>query len=412
VVIVGAGFGGLAAARALRNAPAEVLVVDRKNHHLFQPLLYQVATAGLAATQIASPVRSILASQEDAHVVLGEVTGVDLAARQVTLSDRKVAYDQLVIATGSTHSYFGHGEWAEFAPGLKTLDDALEVRRRILTAFERAEVEEDRAERERLMTFVVIGGGPTGVELAGAIAELARRALTRDFRAIRSAMAKVVLVEADARVLPTFPPALSAYARRALERLGVTVNLGEPVRNCDARGVGIGSRRIEAGVVLWAAGVQASSAARWLGVESDRAGRVIVGPNLTIPGHEEAFVIGDTASIASGALPGLAPVAKQQGAYVGQVIRDRLAARRATQPFRYRDAGALATIGRHAAVVAMGPVRLVGAPAWFFWSAAHIFLLIGFRNRLAVSLEWAWSYLTFERGARLIVGAATARNRS
>jgi NADH dehydrogenase len=413
VIIVGAGFGGLSAAKALARADAEVLVIDRRNHHLFQPLLYQVATAGLAATQIASPVRSILARQDNARVILGEVTGVDLVAKSVALKDRKIPYDQLVIATGAMHSYFGHDDWAKAAPGLKTLDDALEMRRRILMAFERAEAGDDPSERERLLTFVIVGGGPTGVELAGAIGELARRALASDFRAIRSATANVVLVEAGPRLLPTFPPALSDYARRALEKLGVTVRVGEAVTACDAEGATVGGRRIAAGTLLWAAGVQASSAAHWLGSHADAAGRVVVAPDLTLPGHSDVFVIGDTArlEIDGRLLPGLAPVAKQEGAFVGAVIGSRLAGRSPPAPFRYRDAGALATVGRHAAVVAMGGLQLTGALAWLLWSAAHIYFLIGFRNRIMVTLDWLWAYVTLERGARLITGESPARVR-
>jgi NADH dehydrogenase len=407
VVIVGAGFGGLSAAKALAGSPAEVLVIDRSNHHLFQPLLYQVATAGLSPTQIANPIRSILGSQSNARVILGEVIGIDLAAHAVTLEDRRIIFDYLVLATGAAHSYFGNQHWAMDAPGLKTLDDALELRRRILLAFERAEVEDDPEERERLLTFVVIGAGPTGVELAGAIAELSRRALTRDFRAIQRAMARVVLVEAGPRVLTAFPPALSVYAKRALEALGVTVRLGEAVNACDSCGVTVGAERIEARTVVWAAGVQASGAARWLDAKSDRVGRVMVGPDLTLPGHKDVFVIGDTAHLdaGSGPLPGLAPVAKQQGAYVGRQIRRRLAGAETSGPFRYSDAGALATVGRRAAVVALGAVRLTGALAWLIWSVAHVYFLIGFRNRIAVTLDWAWAYVTFDRGARLITGA-------
>jgi NADH dehydrogenase len=408
IVIVGAGFAGLSAAKALAGAAGEVVVVDRRNHHLFQPLLYQVATAGLAPTQIASPTRSILGPQANARVILGEVTGVDLAAKAVMVGELRLHYDQLIIATGAAHSYFGHDDWAGVAPGLKSLEDALELRRRILLAFERAELEEDPDERRRLLTFAVIGAGPTGVELAGAIAELASRALSRDFRAIRSEMAKVVLVEAGARVLPAFPPALSDYAKRALEKLGVTVRLGAAVTTCDAGGLNIGGERLEARTILWAAGVQASPAARWLGAAADRAGRVVVKPDLTLAGHPEVFVVGDTAQVTVNGkpVPGLAPAAKQQGAYVAAQIRRKLAGASAGPPFRYRDAGALATIGRKAAVVAMGPLRLTGALAWLLWSVAHIFFLIGFRNRIAVSLDWLWAYATFDRGARLITGVA------
>jgi NADH dehydrogenase len=407
VVILGAGFAGLSAAKALAGAPAEVLVVDRSNHHLFQPLLYQVATAGLAPTQIANPVRSILGPQANARVILGEATGVDLSERMVRLADRSLAYDYLVIATGAAHSYFGHDDWAPFAPGLKTLDDALDMRRRILLAFERAEVEADPAERQRLLTFVVIGAGPTGVELAGAIAELARRALARDFRAIRHARAKVVLVEAGARVLAGFPAPLSTYAQRTLKQLRVSVRLGTSVTGCDADGVTLGAERIEARTILWAAGVQAPSVAGWTGAAADGVGRVVVTPSLTLPGHDEVFVIGDAARLEAGGrlLPGLAPVAKQQGAYVAAAMRRRFAGATSPPPFRYRDAGTLATIGRQAAVAAIGRMRLTGGLAWLLWSVAHVYFLIGFRNRIAVTLDWAWAYVTFDRGARLITGA-------
>jgi NADH dehydrogenase len=408
IVIVGVGFGGLSAASALEHAPAEVVVVDRANHHLFQPLLYQVATAGLAPTQIASPIRAILARQANARVILGEVTGVDPAARTVAIGDRRIAYDHLILATGASHGYFGHDDWSKAAPGLKTLDDALELRRRILLAFERAELEEDTAERQRLLTFVVIGAGPTGVELAGAIAELARRALARDFRAIRHSMARVVLIEAGPRVLGAFPRALSAYAISALEKLGVQVRVGQPVTACHDCGVELGEERIAARTILWAAGVMASPAAAWLGAARDRAGRTMVDPDLSVPGASDVFVIGDAAHVETGGqvLPGVAPVAKQQGAYVGGLLAGRLAGAPDPGPFRYRDAGALATIGRQAAVASMGGLRLTGGPAWLLWSLAHIWFLIGFRNRIAVTLDWVWAYLTFERGARLITGQA------
>ena len=411
IVIVGAGFGGLSAAAALAHAPAEVVVIDRANHHLFQPLLYQVATAGLAPTQIASPIRHVLGAQENTRVLMGEVVGVDTARKEVLLADRGVAYDYLVIATGATHSYFGRDDWAGVAPGLKSLDDALDMRRRILLAFEQAELEADPEERERLLTFVVIGAGPTGAELAGAIAELARRALARDFRAIQSAMAKVVLIEAGPRVLPAFPEALSAYAQRALEKLGVTVRLGQPVTACDEAGVELGGMRIGARTILWAAGVTASPAAGWLQLPKDRAGRAMVAPDLSAPGAPDVYVIGDTAHLEEDGrpLPGVAPVAKQQGAYVGQLIEARLRGQPAPGPFHYKDSGSLATVGRQAAVVAMGGLKLTGAVAWLLWSVAHIWFLIGFRNRLAVTLDWVWAYLTFERGARLITGGAAPK---
>ena len=413
IVIVGAGFGGLSAALGSARTPADVTVIDRSNHHLFQPLLYQVATAGLAPTQIASPTRTILRHQENTRVLLGEVTAVDPRRMEVMVGERPVPYDYLVIATGATHSYFGRDDWAECAPGLKSLQDALDVRTRILLAFEQAELEEDPGERERLLTFVVIGAGPTGVELAGAIAELARRALTRDFRAIRTSMARVVLIEAGPRVLPSFPEPLAAYAAMALTRLGVTVRTGQAVTGCSDAGVELGAETIGARTTIWAAGVMASAAADWLGAAKDRAGRALVQPDLSLPGLPNVFVIGDVASLANpdGSLvPGIAPAAKQEGAYVAKVIAASIAGRPAPPPFRYRDAGALATVGRQAAVVAMGPLRLTGLLAWLVWSVAHVYFLIGFRNRLAVTIDWIWAYLTFERGARLITDGIGRRS--
>ncbi|MGA0601384.1 NAD(P)/FAD-dependent oxidoreductase [Caulobacter sp. KR2-114] len=407
VVIVGAGFGGLTAARALAGAPVDVTLIDRRNHHLFQPLLYQVATAGLAPNQIATPIRTILRDQANVRVVLAEVTGVDTARRLVITGGRRTAYDLLVLATGATHAYFGHDAWSAFAPGLKSLDDAVALRRRVLTAFEAAETACDPAERRRLLTFAVIGAGPTGVEMAGAIAELAHRALTRDFRAVREAMARVLLIEAGERVLPTFQPALSAYAASALARLGVEVRVGAAVTDMDRGGLTAGGERIEASTVIWAAGVRASPAAAWLGVAGDRAGRVEVAGDLSVPGAPEVFVIGDVARVtdAAGRLsPGTAPAAKQQGEHVARVIRSRVAGRPGPGPYRYVDAGALATIGRRAAVAQLPGLRLTRTPAWLFWCVAHIYFLVGFRNRIQVGLDWLWSYLTFERGARLITG--------
>ncbi|MBO9711691.1 NAD(P)/FAD-dependent oxidoreductase [Sphingomonas sp.] len=405
VVIVGAGFGGLAAARALARADVDVTVVDQRNHHLFQPLLYQVATAGLSPADIAAPIRAILRRQANARVMLGRVGGVDADARMVRLEDgRSLGYDWLVLATGARHSYFGRDGWAEHAPGIKTLDDATAVRRKVLLAFERAETEADPERRRALLTFVVIGGGPTGVEMAGAIAELARLGVSEDFRSITPHCARVMLVEAGERLLPSFPPALSAKARAAIEQLGVEVRTGAPVSAIDAEGVTIGNERVAAHTVIWAAGVRASPAAAWLGAASDRAGRAIVGPNLQLLGHAQIFAIGDTAACTDARgrmLPGIAPVAKQQGRYVGRVILGRT-----RQPFRYRDWGNLATIGRHRAVIDFGRVRLSGTPAWLLWCTAHIFFLAGFRNRLAVGATWLWNYLTFERGARLITGDA------
>jgi NADH dehydrogenase len=409
VVIVGAGFGGMAAATALADTDAEVTIVDRRNHHLFQPLLYQVATAGLAPTQIASPVRQILGRKANVHIELDEVTGVDLADRQVRLGERTIPYDQLVIATGATHAYFGRDDWATYAPGLKSLEDALALRRKVLLALESAELDMDPFARERLLTFVVVGGGPTGVELAGAIAELTRRALACDFRRIRGQRARIILIDSGPRVLSTFCPSLSAYAKGALERLGVEVRLDQRVSHCDARGVSTDDGRIEADTVVWAAGVQASPAGRWLGAETDRAGRVFVQADLSLPGHPEVFVIGDSARITMGdsVVPGVAPAAKQAGAYVAKVITGRLAGRPAPPRFRYANFGSLATIGRQAAVADLGAVKLTGFLAWVFWCAAHIWFLIGFRNRLQVTLDWIWSYLTFERGARLVFDAVT-----
>jgi NADH dehydrogenase len=411
VVIVGAGFGGLTAAKALAKAPVDVTVVDRRNHHLFQPLLYQVATAGLSPAQIAGPVRAVLRRQANARVILGEVTGVDREHRRVLMGEADLPYDVLVIATGATHAYFGHDDWAKVAPGLKTLEDAVAIRGRVLSAFEQAELATDQAARERLLTFVIVGGGATGVELAGAIAELAKKALKTDFRAIRGCTARVVLVEAGPRLLPSFAPNLSAYAKRALEKLGVEVRLGAAVEDCDEGGVMIAGQRLAAGVVLWAAGVKASPAAAWLGAEADRAGRVIVEPDLSIPHDPAVFVIGDAALSLQkdGApAPGVATTAKQEGKHLAKVIAARAAGRPEPPPFRYRDPGSLATIGRDAAVVQIGPLRLTGLVAWLFWSLAHIYFLIDFRSRVLVSLEWLWAYLTFERGARLITGGPAA----
>jgi len=406
VVIVGAGFGGLSAAKALAKAPVHVTLIDRRNHHLFQPLLYQVATAGLAPNQIATPVRAILRKQRNADVMLGEVSGVDAVRKEVLVGDRRVPFDYLIIATGARHAYFGHDAWEAFAPGLKTLEDAIELRKRILLAFERAELEADAAERARLMTFVVIGGGPTGVEMAGAIAELAKKALARDYRQINPQTARIVLIEAGARVLGAFPEDLSEHARRALEKLGVEVRLGHAVHAVDEDGVALDGERIESRCVIWAAGVQSSPAAKWLNAEADRAGRVLVEPDLRVRGMKNVFVIGDCASLlgADGKpLPGVAPVAKQQGAYVARFIRAALRGE-STSAFRYRDFGNLATVGRKAAIADFGGFHLRGFIGWIVWSVAHIYFLIGFRNRVAVTLDWIWSYLTFERGARLITG--------
>jgi NADH dehydrogenase len=411
VVIIGAGFGGLAAAKALGKAPVDLVVIDQHNYHLFQPLLYQVATAGLSPADIASPIRQILRGQPNTTVMLAEVSGVDLARKEVIAEGKRIGFDKLIVATGARHAYFGHDEWEKHAPGLKRIDDATYLRRRILLAFEKAETEMDAEERRRLLNFVVVGAGPTGVEMAGAIAELARRALAADFRAIDPSNARTILIEAGPRALPSFDPSLSAAATRALENLGVEVRLGGAVTSVDAEGVIVAGERIEARTVIWAAGVVASPAGNWLNTKTDRAGRVIVEPDLTISGYPDIFVVGDAAS-ARGAdgslLPGVAPVAKQQGAYVAKRIRAELKGK-ACPPFRYRDFGSLATIGRKNAVAQMKGIRVSGFIAWLIWCVAHIYFLIGFRNRLAVILNWAWSYLTFGRGARLITGLTGSR---
>jgi len=406
VVIIGAGFGGLSAAVRLARVAADVTVIDRRNHHLFQPLLYQVATAALSPADIAAPIRGILSRQANTNVVLGTVTGIDTAARAVLIGGRRVPYDQLIIAAGAREAYFGHDEWAAVTSGLKSIEDATTMRRRILVAFERAEDSDDEAERRRLLTFVIIGGGPTGVELAGTLAELAKAALARDFRRIDTTTARIVLIEAGPRLLPSFPPSLSERAAQALSRLGVELRLDNPVTGCDQHGAVLGDERIDSRTLIWAAGVAASPAAAWLGIKPGPGGRVPVGPDLTLPGHPEIFVIGDTAQVegARGPLPGVAPVAKQQGAYVARVIAARLIGRPPPAPFRYGDFGNLATIGRREAVVDFGWLRLTGRIAWLVWGAAHIYFLIGFRNRIVVAIDWLWSYLTYKRGARLITG--------
>jgi NADH dehydrogenase len=406
VVIVGGGFGGLSTAKALARQPFGITLIDRNNHHLFQPLLYQVATAALSPADIAWAIRNVLRGQKNVSVMLAEVTGVDLPRQEVVTDGKRVPYDYLVIATGARHAYFGHDDWAEFAPSLKTIDDATAVRRRILLAFERAENESDAEERARLLTFVVIGGGATGVEMAGAIAELAKRALAADFRSIDPRSARIILVEAAPRVLTPFDEKLSDTARRSLEQLGVEVRLGAAVTDCNAEGVRLGSDFIATRTVIWAAGVMASPAGQWLGAETDRAGRVKVRTDLSVPGHPDVFVVGDTAAVtgANGALlPGVAPVAKQQGQYVARALIARREGR--TVPaFRYRDYGSLATIGRSRAVMQLGRFRISGFLAWVLWSVVHIYFLIGFRNRFIVALNWAWSYITFQRGSRLITG--------
>ncbi|MDB5427266.1 MAG: dehydrogenase protein [Phenylobacterium sp.] len=408
VVIVGAGFGGLEAARALAHAAAEVVVIDTKNHHTFQPLLYQVATAALSPAAIAWPIRNLLKTQANAQVLMSRVTGVDPAAHEVLTDAGPVAYDQLVIAAGAAHSYFGHDGWAVFAPGLKSLEDALDIRRRILSAFERAELAGKGRAGPELTTFVVVGGGPTGVELAGSIAEIARDALKSEFRHIDPAMARIVLVEAGPRILPTFPENLAAEAARRLARYGVDVRTNAMVVDIDAAGVTLEDGRIDAATVLWGAGVRAAALVAGLPGEHDRAGRVEVAPDLSLPGHPDIFVVGDGAAVASPdgqPVPGIAPAAKQMGGYVGHVIAARLSGRPPPPAFRYRHAGDLATIGRGAAVVKLGRIELTGLLGWLFWGFIHVYFLVGLRARFFVALDWLWSYVTYHRGARLITGA-------
>ncbi len=405
VVIVGGGFAGLSAARGLANTSVDVLLIDRHNYHLFQPLLYQVATAGLSPGEIAWPIRSLLRRQRNARVVLGEIDGVDTDAKIVHVDERDISYDYLVLATGARHAYFGHDHWEPHAPGLKTVDDATEIRRRILVAFERAEIEPDPDRQRALQTFVIVGGGPTGVELAGAIIELARKVLARDFRRIDPSTARVLLIEAGARILPTFPATLSSNATTSLQKLGVEVRSGAAVTDCDADGVVIGTERINSRTVLWAAGVAASPVARWLGVQGDAAGRIAVTDDLSVPGHADVYVVGDAARVAWGEqlVPGVAPAAKQMGGYVARSIRARVESRRA-EPFKYRHYGNLATIGRSRAVIDFGWIQLRGWLAWWIWGGAHIYFLLSMRNRALVAWQWLWSYLTFQRGARLITG--------
>lgn len=404
VVIVGAGFGGLQAARALRHAPVQITVIDRSNHHLFQPLLYQVATADLSPADIAAPIRSILKHQKNTSVILAEVTGVDRQGQRVLMHERSLPYDYLIVATGARHSYFGHDEWESFASGLKSIDDAAMLRRKILLAFEAAESETDPEKRRALLTFVLVGAGPTGVEMAGAIAELAHKTLVSDFRQIDPKATRIVLVEAVSRILLAFPESLANKAERALTRLGVEVRTNSPVEAIDSEGVVIAGNRLPARTVIWTAGVAASRAGQWLGAEMDRAGRVKVGSNLSLPGYPNVFVIGDTASLSQDGkpLPGVAPVAMQEGRYVAQVIAQRVAGKKGMTPFRYHSHGNLATVGRSFAVVESGPLHLTGFLAWVMWLVVHIFYLIGFRNRLLVMLQWAWEYVTHQRSARLI----------
>jgi NADH dehydrogenase len=405
VVIVGAGFGGLETTFRLAGAGVEITLIDRRNHHLFQPLLYQVATASLATSEIAWPIRYLLRDRPDVTTLFANVDGVDAAGKRVTLDDGgSIAYDTLVLATGARHAYFGHDEWEPFAPGLKTLEDATTLRRRILVAFERAEREEDPQKRAALLTFVVIGAGPTGVEMAGTIADLAKDTLPRDFRHIDTSKARVVLIEAGNRVLAGFPDDLSAYALASLQGLGVEVMFGAPVTDCSADGVVYGGNKLEARTIIWAAGVRASRAAEWLDAPADRAYRLKVEPDLTVPGHPDIFAVGDTTTIAGpdgNPVPGIAPAAKQQGRYVAELIRARLQGR-TLPPFRYKHAGSLAQIGKRLAVIDFGRIRLRGAIAWWIWGIAHIYFLIGLRNRLSVAMSWLWIHARDQRAARLI----------
>ena len=404
VVIVGAGFGGIEAATALSRVAVDVILLDRQNHHCFQPLLYQVATAALSPAEIAWPIRHMLRQQRKATVFMTEVEAIDLGGRFVETGAGPISYDYLVVATGATHSYFGHDDWAKFAPGLKRIEDATRIRRSILLAFEQAELAGNDAERQRLLTFVIVGGGATGVEMAGAIAEIARQTLANDFRRIDPRNSRIILLEAGPRIIPTLPEDLSRYAERALTRMGVDVRTSTRVIGCDARGVDVDHGRIDASTIIWAAGVVASPAASWLGAAHDRAGRVLVRPDLSIPDHPEVFVIGDAAAIHGDngePVPGVAPAAKQMGNYVGRLIAARLAGKSLPE-FRYRNLGELATIGRRAAVVKFGRLHLKGFIGWLFWSFAHIYFLIGVKNRFIVAFTWLWDYVTFQRGARLI----------
>ena len=405
VVIIGGGFGGIEAARELKKAPVRITLLDRRNHYLFQPLLYQVATAALAASDIASPIRRILRNQRNAWVILGEAVSIDTKKKIVQLVDGELGYDYLIVAAGATHSYFGHEEWRAAAPGLKTVEDALEIRRRVLVAYEAAEREIDPEEIAHWMTFVIIGAGPTGVEMAGALAEISRRVLERDFRRIDPSRARIILIEAGERVLPAMSIESSASARRQLERLGVEVILNSPVTDVDDRGVTHGGTRTESRTVIWAAGVAASKLGQSLGAKLDRAGRVIVNQDLSVPGTHSVFVVGDLAAINSDGkpVPGLSPAAMQEGRHAAKNIM-HIISREPTLPFRYWDKGTLATIGRAAAVGDVGRLKVSGIVAWLMWIFVHIFFLIGFRNRFIVMIEWAWTYIRNDRGARLITG--------
>ena len=407
VVIVGAGFGGIAAAKGLRAADADITLIDRRNYHLFQPLLYQVATADLSPADIAWPIRGIFTHDRNVNVVLGEATGVDTSVQEVVTDVRRYPYDFLVLATGSDNFYFGHDDWEPNAPGLKRIIDATEIRKRILVAFERAEITDEAAEQRRLLNFVIVGGGPTGVEMAGSIAELARVTLAKDFRRIDPKAARIILVEAGERLLPALPPDLSAYAQRALERLGVEIVLRQPVQDISERGAQVGDHSIPAATIIWAAGVKCPDVGRWLDIETDRGGRIAVAPDLSVPGLANVFVIGDAARVdwsGDQPVPGLAPAAKQEGGYVAKAIRARLDKRPPPSPFRYRHVGSLATIGRNHAVVDLGWLQLKGWIAWWFWGLVHIYFLISVRAATLVLMQWFWTYLTRRKGARLVTG--------
>lgn len=418
MVIIGGGFAGLYAARELARSRAHVTVIDRNNHHLFQPLLYQVATASLNPADIAAPIRQILKKQSNCRVLLGEVTGIDTSLRVVTLRDGAEPYDHLVVAAGATHSYFGHDDWVPHAPGLKDASDALEIREKFLLSFEAAEREPDAAKRRSILTFVVIGGGPTGVELAGAMAEIASRAIPREFRRIDTTTARIILLEAGPRLLTAFPPHLSARAKLDLESMGVEVWVNSPVSAVDARGVTIGEERIATRNVFWAAGVKASPIGGSLGAPTDRAGRVLVNPDLSIPDHPEVFVVGDLAAIrdekTGEMVPAVAPAAMQMGRFVGRLLaaeieRGPIAVPAPRPRFVYKDKGNLATIGRARAVGVINGRGFAGFPAWALWLGIHIVYLIGFRNRVLVLVQWAWAYFRYERGARLITQPSAER---
>ena len=412
VVIVGAGFGGLTAAQYLAHTPVEVVLIDRHNYHLFQPLLYQVATAALSPADIAAPIRHVLRQQKNTTMLLDEVVGVDAAARQVELREGgALGFDYLILATGSVYSYFGHADWPRHAPGLKSIDDATDIRRRILLAFEKAETTHDADAQQRLMTFILVGAGPTGVEMAGALAELARAALAEDFRRINPRAARILLIEAGPKVLAGFPQKLADFAADSLRRMGVELLLDTTIEAIDAEGVIANGKRIASATVVWCAGVEATPAARWLGAEAGRGGTVKVAPDLSVPGHADIFVIGDAALVLDRhgkPLPGVAPVAKQEGRYVAKLIAARVMGAPTARPFRYRDQGALATIGRSSAIADLPFIKLTGWLAWVLWGIVHIYFLIGFRNRLSVFVNWAWAWLTYARGARLITGEKRA----